>query len=366
MIEVELESGADWTLTHRIAGPNRLTVEILSEDERALDQVSWVVASYTAPQGFRATRSRRRELGALVEIEGIDAPSVQVKLSDGEKTLASMTGSFVDGRLHLRIPLGGESFLLSVVDRDREPVAGVRVLVNDPRDPNFLLFGATNGLGQCLLSGVPMREILVNLQHPTKGNHFGLRCDASSGRAEVMLDGSAELDLRFRDGDVPIPSVSCGIVDFGGRQMIQESVADETGRVLIQNLGRDRYRLSAWKNGCWPIRFEAEATEEAPPTTIQIRRLGDLEIEVVASSGLPVSELDLELTSEELGEAVADWIADGRVTSSGLVTDLRGRILVEGLPHGSYHWMVNIPDETLQGELIVKPGTRTMHRIALP
>lgn len=53
--------------------------------------------------------------------------------------------------------------------------------------------------------------------------------------------------------------------------------------------------------------------------------------------------------------------------ASGLVTDLQGRIRVEGLPNGSYGWRITLPDgERLEGEALVEVGSGAPIRIVLP
>ncbi len=97
-----------------------------------------------------------------------------------------------------------------------------------------------------------------------------------------------------------------------------------------------------------------------------MRRLGDLELHVSIEGGLPVSGLPLQLTSTEFGSSVQAWIDAGQVRTPGLVTDLTGRVALEGLPHGPYAWAMTLPDgQVREGELTVEPARANTFEIVL-
>jgi hypothetical protein len=365
-IELEWLAGQDWTLKTRIAGPNYLSVGVASEHGNALPTVSKIEVSYQSLQGFRTVRTKRPRGGSVVEFEGIDGPSVLVQVFARDGAVTTASGAFRNGRLHLELSLSDEVFLLRVVDSEGEPLPDVRVILTDPTEPGFALFGGTNAQGECELKGVPKREVAVTLQHGTRGSHFGIPIDASSGSAELVLDGSARLELQLLDGELPLRGVGCDILDHGGTSVASGTLSDDKGRVTFNGLGADTYTLRATRSDCWPTEFEATARAETQVTRVQMRRLATLEI-VVSQGGLPVSGLPIELTSIEFDSDVAEWIAAERVRSEGLVTDHHGGIRIERLPRGPYRWRIaRGSGEPLEGELELEPARDAPILIVLP
>jgi hypothetical protein len=364
--EVTLQPGGDWTVRTPIAGPNRLSVQVVPDKGTVASRVWMIDASYLSQQGHRTVRTKFQRGDGPVEFEGIDGPSVTVQVVEFDGKTTSARGSFQDGELHLDVPLGDESFLLRVVDEQGEPIPGVRVIVNDPETPALNVFGSTDAQGLCPLQGIPKREIVVNLQHGSKGSHFGIPVDASTRKAELVLDGRARLDLQFLDGELPLSGVTCNIVDADGSAFLQGPVSDDQGRATILGLGADTYQLKATRADCWPADFFAEARIEGAPSPVQVRRLADLELEIHAQGGLPVFDLAVELTSLEFEADVAGWIAAERVRSEGLRTDIHGRIRVEGLPRGAYRWRAVTAATPSEGVLEIGPGDSDPIRVVLP
>lgn len=364
----DLRLGEVWNVTQRIAGPNRLTVEILADSQDQIEGVDWVETYYRSATGLQTIRGKSSRNEAIVDFEGIDSPSVSVKLLNVDGTeLGGSHGTFVDGRLHLSIPLGGEPFVLHVVDREGRPLSDVRVVVMDPQRPEILVFGGTDGAGRCELEGVPRRPVVVNLQHGQNGSHFGMECDATTGDATLVLDGEGRLDVLFLDRDLPLGGVSCALVDLAGHALIGETSSDDKGLLTIRNLALDDYRVRAWRSDCWPIETSVEAHLDGAPTTIQMRLLGELRVAVRAAGGLPVSGLVVGLLSTEFGVSVQDWIEQEKVDSAGLITDLNGQVFIERMPRGPYHWFITLPEgEVLQGELEVTPSTETKVTLIVP
>jgi hypothetical protein len=98
-----------------------------------------------------------------------------------------------------------------------------------------------------------------------------------------------------------------------------------------------------------------------------MRRLADILVEVVTSSGIPIAGVPVSLRSTEFDRTVEDWIAGGRLAPGGSSTDPQGRYRVERVPSGEYEWSVKVPGaEPLEGTLFAGPGEETVYRIAVP
>jgi 5-hydroxyisourate hydrolase-like protein (transthyretin family) len=364
--EMNWDPGDDWTLRARLGGPNRVTVSAVSGEGDWMSSVSRLEAAYQSSQGFRTIRTKYPRGESVVEFEGIDAPTVSVQAFDQrEEACATSSGVFQDGHLHLELLRSDGSLLLRVVDPEEQPLSGVRILLTDPQAPGFTLFGSTDERGECRFKGVPSHEVRVTLHHAS-GSRFGIPLDAGEGTADLVLDASARLELLFLDGEAPLGGVSCAILDPTGSVLASGSVSDEHGRVTISRLGAGPCHLEATRPDCWPTAFQAQASTEGALIRVQVRRLGDLEVDV-SVSGLPVSGLAVELTSLEFGADVATWIAQERARSGGLVTDLHGRIRVEGLPRGPYRWRILRPGQAaLEAAFELGPGANPPLRLVLP
>jgi hypothetical protein len=97
--------------------------------------------------------------------------------------------------------------------------------------------------------------------------------------------------------------------------------------------------------------------------TVQVRRLGGVELRAVTSDGVALPGLPVELVNEEYGKSVEEWIEAGDVSvEGGLVTDHRGKLTVTGIPNGRYRWavgeasgIVTVPPEETGNEMLLVP-----------
>jgi hypothetical protein len=365
-IEVNLVSGKDWTVRTRIAGDNRLSVLAMIDGRSAMERVNWVVASYQSLQGYRTIRTKGNGGIGRLEIEGIDGPTVSVQLFGEEGVLATAGGAFQGGYLALDIPLDGHSLSVWVTDRSGEPVAEARVTLAFPDLPGLVFEGGTDANGECILRGVPKHEGLVSVRHGTLGFLLDAPVDAGQEGVEVVLDGSARIELALRDREAELPSVTCALLNRRGSVLLTDYSSDENGRATIANLTAGEYHMRATRPDCWAVDFMAKATTDDFVQTVQVRRLGDLELQVLTAEGQPVTGVPLELSSHEFGTDVGEWIREGRVPATELVTDSTGRIRVAKLPRGSYRWrLLGFDGGPTEGTLEVLPAQSTLVRIAL-
>jgi hypothetical protein len=108
------------------------------------------------------------------------------------------------------------------------------------------------------------------------------------------------------------------------------------------------------------------AEEEHAVVDVTMRRLADAELIVIGPQGLPVSGANVLLSSSEFAEDVSRWIQEGLVkTSTGLTTNLNGRIQLTGLPNGQYSWSVTLAGTTAAGTFSLPPGT-SVRNLQLP
>ncbi len=366
---LDLRPREEWRHTHRVAGPRQVTVEVFAGDE-APPQFDGVFVQYIDAAGVPTMLGSKVSVGVPIVFEGIEAEEVNVELADvAGQTLAASTGSFGgENELYVPIHLGGKPLRVVVVDPDGEPLPGTRVTVQDSEASPVSVSAVTGGDGVCEVRGIPRRAVLVNLVHSTRGSRYGIPCDARQEEVELVLSGEATIALRLVDGEVPLADVSCRFVGMSGLPLSPVTNSQPDGSVRWEGLTAGRYRLSARRGDCWPLLTEVEATERADRKDVQIRRLGSLVFRVRDRTGLPVSGQRIELTSGEFDVDVSDWLEQGSVSgASGLVSDLRGEIGLEGLPRGPYRWRFTAPaGDSFDGVIEVPASEQTIVPLILP
>jgi hypothetical protein len=87
-------------------------------------------------------------------------------------------------------------------------------------------------------------------------------------------------------------------------------------------------------------------------------RVGGLELIATRVSGEPLADAAIELINEQMYTSVSSWIESGLVKrpSNGLATGTDGRLVVDGLPRGSYRWTLRGPGgESGSGRVQIPP-----------
>lgn len=183
-----------------------------------------------------------------------------------------------------------------------------------------------------------------------------------------MLAANARIELVLVDGAKPVESIACVFLATRGVPTANPLSSGPDGRVSLTGLTPEIYRIRCSHPDYWTVEQDTEAKADASPVPVQIRRLGDVTIQVLASSGLPVKDVPIELRSLEFDTSVLDWVVAGRAKGpTEFLTDVRGEITLSGLPHGAYDWRATLIDGSqLEGSLTVVPGQKSRVPILCP
>jgi len=359
------------TLSFLAGGGGNLDVAVLA-DRKTIEQQLWVTAS-TLEGGLSRMRSMPLAEQS-VTMEHVGPGRVDVEVRDaGNRTLALVQADVRVGETtNVTLALGDSRLHGGVVNAKGQPVPGVEFSLHSADDPHLPWFReTTDSQGEIDLGFVPPGEYVAHLAHPTLGWRFNVPVSVSGiedERVTLEFAPEADLTLQFVDGDLPIPHAGFQLVGPLGALAAQPSRADEAGRAVLKRLAPSTLYVHALDDRLWPTTETIRVGSASGSTSIDVRRLGDLELRLSAQSGLPVSGLAIELVSLEFEARVADWLAAGHVTTSAgaLTTDLKGRLVLRGLPHGTYAWSLSAAGEHLAGEVLVKPGMSTSHSIVVP
>ena len=366
-LSVTLAAGEKWRVEHRVEGATTLAVHVVPDE--AFDREQWhmIEVHFVTRRGTPVSYWGNLTEDLTLTFPGIDSSTAEVTLIRGQdrKHLAATRCDF-RGRdfFELTMSPGGRSFLARVVNAEGEDMSGIHVHLEDPSQPGSPHTGVTDAEGVAKILGVPESQVVAHLYHTSLGRQFGVPCDATGSEATLVFEGGSSLDLRILDGDEVLPGAQGWILDpFGIPDA--EVTTDEEGRARFAHLGPGRYEVVVDRSDCWRVAMAVDVAEGENARTVQMRRLGDVELEVVTEEGGPVGGLALGLRSLEFGDDVASWISDQRVRcEGGLVTDPRGRLRIDGLPRGRYACSFVGDDGAPQGsEFEVRPGVRTTTRL---
>jgi hypothetical protein len=224
--------------------------------------------------------------------------------------------------------------------------------------------------GIAIIEGVGARwiDVLVYLREHAISQ---TTVDLNAGRGEpidVVVDASGSLDLTVLDGDIPLGNVWVGICRTQEGPPVLTTLTDVGGKVDAGELTPGNYVAIVTSPGVWPSHLELEARRETPKFEMQVRRLGSVSIQV-RRSGQVVPGASLDLVSGEFGESVSEWVAAGRVKTSttSLVTDDRGELVVYGIPHGTYSWESSISGSPVgSGQVVIEPREVSPLLVDLP
>jgi hypothetical protein len=368
-LRLALESGADWSFEHRIAGEHELDLRLIDADGKVREKRAQVVVSSTESNGIFTSRwVTLPDDDGWYRFEGIEAERVLVWVEHEGETLANrelvLQGK---GRLEVDIVLGGERFGVRVVDGDGAPLSGAFVTIRSVAG-EVVTGAATGSDGVVDLLGVPLTRVLADVAHETAGWRFGVALDGTQRDHELVMDASGALTLVLRDGDQPLADVVTRIETPDGTLLTLPRPTASDGTIRYAPVGEGDYRIVCRRADCWTTVVEKRlGAGEQIEVHASMRRLGDLELAVLDARGIPISAAEPTLTSVEFEVSVEEWITDGRVQgASALRTGVDGKLVLEGLPRGVYVWSLATPDGLVSDRLEIRPGQVNEVKIRLP
>lgn len=164
----------------------------------------------------------------------------------------------------------------------------------------------------------------------------GWRADALH---EVVLAprGAFEIVVRASSGaDSAVADATVGLYTSDERMRLIQWTTDDEGRLKRALIEPASYLVEFTRAGHWSRKLPFAVTAE-PPTRLDVLlpELARLELSLVDASGAPLANTSVELLHEGLDEFHSEWLAAGRV-SAAAVTDVAGRLALDGVPAGTY------------------------------
>jgi hypothetical protein len=358
-LQLRLEPGQDWSFDLKAVGDRKLFVRAADHGGGPLPFPPAVLVSANEDSGVLVVRLKETD-GGSASFEGIRAGKAKVWILDPDNNfVASKDVEFGDSSTkEIEVRVGEGPFRVHVVDKDGEPVATAYVTIRSATGSDIHGVDQTGVDGWADLVGLPQGPLLMDVQHGVVGRSFGNLIDASAKELEFVLDAAGSLELELVDGDLPLAGVLTRIQTKAGLTLGDARQTDDGGRVRYEALGAGNYHLACHRADCWPTTVDQElGPGEQARVRVQMRRLADLEFTLLSADGLPVSDVAVELASEEFDAPIDAWLVEERIRApGGLTTDARGSIRVEGLPRGPYSWSVTVLDGSATDTIELEAG----------
>ncbi len=354
-----LTHGEEWLVRVEVENPAHSGLEVIL-DEQARDRSDLRVRSMTS-LGLDRIRQRLvtvRDGRALIPGPLGEEVTLEVETDLLELLCVRHVRSEALKAGRVELTLEAREQRLRIVDRGGEPLPRVTatLTLRDDRS-HWRSQRQTDAEGRVRFLVPPNEQVLLHLRPALGGGMTDIALPAASDEEyEVVLDAAGALDLEIHDGDTPLSGVVVSLLSASGFRFASLDATDAHGRARYESLASGAYVAEVAPPGAWGRYVPIEVRAGRSWQRIDLRRLGALALEVRSSLGAAVANASVHLESVELGEPVADWIAQGRVRNpvGGLRTDSQGHLRVLALPNGPYRYHVTTPDgRGAQGQLVV-------------
>lgn len=371
-VNVDLISGRHWEVLIPVFTERTVVVNVEPESGKPLPDDLWVEASYLGPGGHTSSRVSPVEADGRSTFYCVSGDGAVFRAIDERGVYyASLWAALADAPLaEVTLRLSGKVSHLLLLDSDEKPVSGAFVMVMVPGDSLHDQFSATSdSAGMITLSeyGSDTIYLMVDTGQGILAVTPPIHLDVDEDPIRVHLDSSSMVAARLEEAGVPAVSVRADLAAPDVFAAFRTATSDGEGMVRFQGLSKTTYTLRVEGDGWWPAEYQLSASAEPPIQTLRVRRIGTLAVKITRL-GLPLPKAELRLTSLLDDLDVRTWIESGHISTgpSGLVSDLKGNVIVQGLPAGPYRWTVLVPGLVpLQGQIEVRPLDETLLSVAV-
>ena len=366
-VDLHLAPGDPWEVDVLVDSGRIVNARVEADDSIELPERTWV-AAFTGEEAPHPGEYALMAEDGVATFHGLEGTRVQFAVFTPESDiLATVWRDLpVEGDADVVLPVRSTRRRLVCRDAADEPIVGAFVVLHAATGVGSDYRDRTDAEGALELRGFEAPEVLLRAKLPGGGYAAARRVTlAPEGTTPVRIVTDGSVQAVLMDGDLPLVGVPVTILDPADGLDAVSATSGAEGLLELRSLTPGPYDLRIDGSGTWRSVYAVEATADPVPVTLQVRRTGELLVEVT-SGGLPVLGAQVTLVSDELGETVGQWIAEGRAHAEGDgTTDAKGRIRLSGLPHGTYRWKIELGAASAEGTCTVRPHAETLARLEL-
>jgi hypothetical protein len=342
-----------------------LTVHLLEPPPRVEDArlTAWWRAG---AEDRRSEAGWSEELQAFV-LRGLGPGEVVLQLADaagawlGQRALRLSARS----RQSVTLELGGARRRVRLVGGRGDPWASCTVYATLGEGSGWYATVTTDAAGEFELGPLEERRIVLSAKLGNESLAYGaaVELDPDPARTTVVeLEPLGRSHLRLVELGVPRAGVHVAYRHAAAPNAVEFTYAsDEAGLIKGPFCAAGTYELRVNHRDFWPARPSLRIDGSSQPVQIELFGLGTLELAVTEPGGRGIEGARLALRHQELGQDVDSWIAADLLARppGGLASDADGRLVLAGVPRGTYAWSWTAPSgETAAGEVVLAPRGR--------
>jgi hypothetical protein len=361
---VILRPGADLQVTEHVNG-RHLLVEIVPEQGMSLPEFPALRVTYLTAAGGAADRCYRIPSDQRVDVSCIEGDHIVLAVEDwaGRIYGAEHVTLGASEPTVARVRVASPRHRLRVVDPSRQPIPHAHVVLSLPDDRSgWLPDLETDAEGLCDIPIAECSTAFVAVYDFSRGlNPSTLVNFQATGREpiDVVLNPDQRLQFVLRERATPAANIEIWSEDGQGVQYgLGSGSTDDKGLADWGPVAVGDYKLDVRQPGYWASSHRVHLDAAAGPIPIQVRRVGGVEFQIKTPLGNAAPGVAIAMRSDESGELLSDWIASGQVIapSGGARSNADGRLRLNALPNGPFHWTVTSTDgESIEGEVTVPP-----------
>jgi hypothetical protein len=364
--ELYLEPGREWVVRFPVDGGRVLDVSVTGADGRTAEEIgaTEVIVTHASAQGPCVLRRQTLDVHGRATFDALPAGVVTVEALDKNGDSLGLTVTRLEtAENSVELRLGAHDLNVLVVDVHGRPLDGTGLQLRAPQlGFAWWQHGVTDARGEHRFPSLGMPNVLINLNHPTLGMRADIEIDLERRSRDkpvvLTLDAHEHVRIRCIDGDTPVPALQVRYFAERCDFCVGSFVTGMDGRAESGPVAHGAFRFSIDQPGVWPASAVIDSRADEAANDVQVMRVGGLELIATRVSGEPLAEAAIELINEQMYTSVSSWIESGLVKrpSNGLATGTDGRLVVDGLPRGSYRWTLRGPGgESGSGRVQVPP-----------
>jgi hypothetical protein len=271
------------------------------------------------------------------------------------------------------IPILRAQQVFRVVGKDREPIAGARIVLSGNQDISMWRSPMeTDFKGECPVGGLDLDRVFVEICKPSIGVEpsrlIDLRSHGSSP-IEFVFAPTTPISLQLRERAAAAPGVGIRLADSRGLDFgLGELTSNADGIATGPPCGEGRFKVAIEQPGYWRSTEIADHSASGGQIPIQVRRVGSIELTVQDGYGNARSGVEVDLYSFEFKEWTSQWASAGRIPSpsGGFRSDSSGNIRWSALPNGEFKWRATGSGGVVEGSVTVPASATGQATIAVP